>query len=57
MSDPKPMSDLDRWVFACLTLVSLVLIGAAVATRDLTFLNYLSGPGSLVLLYFIFARG
>jgi hypothetical protein len=50
------VTPMDRWVFTALTVVSLALIAAAVIRNDQTYLNYLSGPATLVLLYFLFVR-
>jgi hypothetical protein len=50
------MTQLDRWVFAALTIVSLSLIAGSVVRGDTTYLAYLSGPATLVLIYFVFVR-
>jgi hypothetical protein len=55
-SEKGRMSQLDRWVFAALTIISLSLIVASVIRGDNTYLAYLGGPATLVLIYFIFVR-
>ena len=51
----QTMTELDRWVFGALTLISIALIVAAGLGDDPDlFLGYLAGPGFLGFLYFMF---
>jgi hypothetical protein len=58
MTDPETgrISQTDRWVLVTATIVVLALIGASVVRGDTTYLPYMSGPATLVALYFIFFR-
>lgn len=50
------MRELDKWVVASLTAISVALIIAAGISGSTAFLGYLGGTAFLAFIYFAFLR-